>query len=120
MKIRLLAGFLLALALGACDTATGGEEEACASASLLGPYTCDDGLVCNEARATPTCERRNINALGAACTSDQNCVVGLWCEHRACAKPLGEGDACPGGVGCGPGLQCVKEGPAPITCQKAP
>jgi hypothetical protein len=110
----------IALAVGGCDSSVGAEGEGCRSTGILGHYECDDGLVCNEARATATCEKRQSNPLGTACSQNDNCVEGLWCNHNLCSKPLAEGEACPQGLGCAAGLACVKDGPAPITCQKAP
>jgi hypothetical protein len=75
---------------------------------LSGGYTCDDGLVCNEGESTPTCEQPDIHAAGEPCSADDNCRVGLWCDGKACAEPLGEGAACSNRSGCGAGLHCAK------------
>jgi len=118
-KLRSFSALWFAFALHPLGCDDGSSEPACRSTGVLGHYECDDGLVCNQARATPTCEKRNSNPLGGPCTGNDNCVEGLWCNHSACAKPLGEGEACPQGVGCAAGLTCSKSTPAPLTCQKA-
>ncbi|MDX2011083.1 MAG: hypothetical protein SFW67_12865 [Myxococcaceae bacterium] len=70
---------------------------------------CDEGLVCNVPLLR--CERPNQGAPGARCGSDGVCRVELWCPpglDAGCTARLGEGEACPAGVGCEAGLRCEK------------
>jgi hypothetical protein len=108
----------LPVALVPACSGVGGEGERCKLTGGIetGGYSCDDGLVCYDvANETPTCEKPNTHTLGEPCGGDDDCTVGLWCDDKACAKPLGANDSCPNGTGCGAGLQCVKSGSTP-TC----
>jgi hypothetical protein len=72
----------------ACDTATAGEGQRCASGSSCGPELRCEPLVPAGAR----CERRL--SFGSPCFDSLQCASGL-----ACAGPLGEGELERGGVG---------------------
>jgi hypothetical protein len=78
--------------------------------SLIGRCTCTDGLVCNRAKGIG-CEAPRSNGAGQQCQADINCQDGLWCNlvMDACQPFLREGDPCPSGEGCGPGLRCIRD-----------
>ncbi len=103
--------------VSACGGGAGSEGQECKKTGTLFNvvYSCDDGLVCNTADQTPTCEKPNTHAVGEPCARDENCKAGLWCDFNVCANPLVASDPCPNGIGCGAGLQCVKSGSTP-TC----
>lgn len=113
---------LLALAcLGGCGPADGEEGADCIfeGSWWSGHYRCTSGLVCNSARSPKVCEKPHTNGLGAPCSEDANCLVSLYCSVgplRTCTARSKEGEPCPSGIECEPGLVCVK-GPSGIRCE---
>ena len=109
---------LLGLAFG-CGRAGAAGDPCVNEGSWLAPhYVCSGSLVCNTGRSPPTCEAQNAGDAGAACGSDLNCFVDLWCATPGtrCAPRLQAGEPCPAGVGCAAGLTCEK-GDAGIVCR---
>ncbi len=119
--MRSLVSLLLGLVLTACDNRGSLGASCLVEGGLLNPtYRCNEPLSCNTGRQPPVCEKLNAGAVGAPCGSDSNCEVQLWCPPASmatCAVRLGEGVACPSGVGCELQLTCVKTD-AGIVCQR--
>jgi len=101
--VVLLAG----LALSACSG--GGAGQSCKSTGILGNFYCDQGLTCNLADGN-VCERPMSKPENGACSSDDLCASGLWCEPggQKCRAFLKEGDVCSDPFSCGPTLACLK------------
>jgi len=107
MAIRVARILVILISIGC--SGTGDKGQPCRSAGILGPWECSMGLICNEGRSPPTCETPHASRLGDRCSSEANCADG-WCSPQAqvCTAFIGARGECPGGIECGPGLQCTK------------
>jgi hypothetical protein len=106
VAVVLLAG----LAMSACgEESHGGAGQGCRAVFWDGDSFCDQGLTCNLADGN-VCERSGSEPENGACSSDDLCASGLWCEpgEQKCRPFLKEGDVCSDSFGCGPTLDCVK------------
>ena len=120
-KVRTRVTWSAALAAtmvsGCIDSGTGGFGEDCSRAntnvSPVGPFFCNEGLVCNTARNPPICEDANAQPVGGPCAADYNCQIGLWCDvtvSLTCASPLPLGAVCSLRSSCGLSGFCLREG----------
>jgi len=86
IQVSTFVGVLLSTLVGTgCrgSGSTGGNGQPCTNTpgSLLGPLTCNSGLVCNLGmKPTAVCQPPNTNGVGGPCDGLINCQVGLWCE----------------------------------------
>jgi hypothetical protein len=113
MRIRWVV-LLVGCAFG-CNQ-TGGEGEECTahgSGIFDVSYTCNAGLVCNTAAISKpngktVCQPPNSLRSGAACDANDECQSN-FCDIKVCAPVIAAGGACPSGIGCAPGLVCMKD-----------
>lgn len=110
-RLAALAGIL------GCSGTGGNGEECTANGSGIFDvsYSCSAGLICNTANLVKpggktVCQSPASQGTGAACSRNDLCESGLWCDTRGmCAPRVALGGACPSGVECMTGLVCAKD-----------
>jgi hypothetical protein len=108
--MRFAVVLLAGLALSACseESRGGGLGQACRG-FFAADFPCEQGLTCNFADGN-VCEVSGSEPANGACSSDDLCASGLWCEpgEQKCRPFLKDGDVCSDPFSrCGPTLACV-------------
>ena len=91
-----------------------GDPCVCGGDSSNCYWYCNSGLTCNTGRGPVACEVPRTNPPGGPCGGNDNCQVDLWCNGGMCSPLLGEGEDCTGGIGCAPGLFCLRNPPGSV------
>jgi hypothetical protein len=75
------------------------------AAPPLGVCAAEDGLYCDYGEHV--CQARG--AVDTACSSAENCLLGLGCIDDTCQTPKAEGEACNGSDDCASGTLCQNQ-----------
>lgn len=89
-----------------CDT------DECSDVAVLTTYACNGAGTCKASsqQCYPfKCDATN-NICRVACSSNDQCVTGSFCDNGTCVGQLGLGEACTGNAQCGTGTFCANIG----------
>jgi hypothetical protein len=113
--LRCVAGACAALggAGDACDDDAGcsvGLVCGTAGCEPAAPPPCASDVACGNLSSCVTIPRCATPAsAGGACTVDEGCAPGNWCDAGQCAALPGDGQPCANGAKCAAGLACATD-----------